>query len=168
VFALFKEVKQKKREKRPKVLDEDSDEDETDVVTVAPSIISRSATQNTAATSSRVSQLLDDMVIDDESVATTRPSTRKSAITIEEEPQGPSSSFPALEGTRFDQFKQQLFAVKRAHDTGDSIPLNDLVAFINDGPIKFKRGEVLATVRDMSDKNTGVWYQEEVEGMVFI
>lgn len=73
-----------------------------------------------------------------------------------------------LTGPRFDSFRSQLFSVKSSHDNGDAIHLNDLIALINGGSMQFTRGEIVATIKDMSDSNSGVWYQDELEALMFI
>jgi hypothetical protein len=174
VFALFKEVKQKKREKRVKTARNSDDEsDDETVVTTARSLLSRPSTgaresDHTGATSSRMSQLLDNMALDDNSsVATSRQAMQSHAA------EEPSSSrdvavVAALTGDRFEQFKAQLYRVKSSLPQEDPINLNDLSKKINGNDVLFTLPEVLATIKHMSDNNIGVWYQEELDAMLFI
>lgn len=104
VFALFKEVKQKKREKRTKVSvhSDNESEPETEASTTMPSIISRPSTAKRSGVSSKFSGLLDDMSINDAETDVTSVAARPAAsrdIVMSE-----VGKFDALSGDRYNHY----------------------------------------------------------------
>eukprot|EP00842_Homolaphlyctis_polyrhiza_P004216 jgi/Hompol1/4796/HPOL_001845-RA len=204
VFALFKEVKPKKREKRQKTVN-DSDSDDDTVVdeehhsqpslvrrhgsSVAPSAVtdSRDATNaSTAAgrstrssghTSSRISELIDRDMSTDPSIAAGNPSQDLEPDNEQLKMLSSSSkqSAPQLSVARVNLFREKLKLVRehqlKTQSDDSSMFITALLDQVNGrtpASQHFDLDEARAVVQSMSDDNMGLWYQEDVESVMFI
>ena len=57
-----------------------------------------------------------------------------------------------------------------AESNAETLSTDDLMSAINDGRRSnlFLRGEVVQTITNMSDANMGVWFQEEIDSLIFV
>ena len=175
VFALFKEVKAKKRVKRAKLGKEsDVEEEDSDDETVAsapapsvePSVVSaRTGTQKSVrsgATSSRMSELVNEMALDeDDTTVAGRSSVTTPALGAK------------LVGSRLASFNQILFKISESIRISDAesptIMLSDLIMQINQDQMEpFNPEDIKATIMDMSNQGLNVWYQEDMDAVMFI
>jgi hypothetical protein len=75
-----------------------------------------------------------------------------------------------LIGSQFDLFRSELFKIKS--NLAEDEPSMQLVGLLDQlntqSQTRFDEGQVLATLMLMSEENMGVWYQEELETLMFI
>ncbi|KAJ3305034.1 MCM DNA helicase complex subunit [Kappamyces sp. JEL0829] len=193
VFALFKEVKSKKREKRQKTVgDEDSGESDDDSTVHAKSFASRTtASRQTETTRSGVSSRtgagsegtsrggmsaligaastvsISGMDVDSQNTGGPSQSSQTAVPAS-------SAGLTPMSSDRFDLFRECLSKVRNHYvgDRGDSpsVQFGEIMEMINLGLAEsqhFSPQEVLRQLELMSDENMSIWWQPEVAQVLF-
>ncbi|KAI8821797.1 MCM2/3/5 family-domain-containing protein [Fimicolochytrium jonesii] len=189
-FALYKEVKVKKRTKRAKIADdsesEDSDDDSDGEYTgrskpTTPRRTTRAEQNAVDQTANALSQMNVDMDHAEPNGTASSGSTgdltglieSSGSATLNNTTQGASSSNTPLDPQRFDQFRQGLFSVREVLERSGSdgtAMVHDILSHINNSipeQERFALEEVKMALRQMSAQNT-LWYQEQEETVIFI
>ncbi|KAJ3019563.1 MCM DNA helicase complex subunit [Thoreauomyces humboldtii] len=184
-FALYKEVKSKKRAKRVKVAaatsDSDSSDSDSDDGTygsrAAPRRTSQAARKAVDAAADRMSTLTVDegsneVMEEDEPMEHSGTHSLGGLVGTLESSQSSTPAGP-MDSARFDIFRQGLHAVRQELESAGAealVMVPDLVTRLNEGMPgdgQFDAPEVQGALRVMSEQNT-LWYQEEQEMVVFL
>ncbi|KAJ3260941.1 MCM DNA helicase complex subunit [Boothiomyces macroporosus] len=178
VFALFKEVKPKRREKKQKVGDGSDSDSDDGTIYERQSLVSRST--NSRATkpslvvsshskeSSRHLSSLIDPDISDVTSSVPKNVTEQEEMAVD--PDSYQTAIPSRD--RIDLFRKQLNAI-RSHFNNlgrESITFDEIMerVNVNNNEEMFSPEQVESLITDMSEQNMGVWYMPENGTVMFI